>query len=111
MAEVLFTPKAKSDLNEIGDHIAFHLHNKTAARNVISRIRKSVMDLETFPELGTPLSCFNVTCRYLVCGSYMIFYRFSDGTVFIDRIMYGRRDYLAILFSDEFAEENGQESL
>ncbi len=109
MAKVMFTPKAESDLNEIGDYIAFHLHNKPAAQNMVSRIRKAVKDLQRFPELGTPLSFLNANCRYLVCGSYMIFYRLSDGTVRIDCIMYGRRDYLAILFGNEFSEENGPE--
>jgi len=69
MAEVVFTPKAKSDLKKIGDYIAFHLHNKSAARNVIFRIRKSVMNLQSFPEIGTPIFCFNVTYRYLVYGN------------------------------------------
>lgn len=32
----------------------------------------------------------------------MIFYHISGETVWIDRILYGRRDYLAILFGNEF---------
>ena len=110
MTKIVFTPKAKHDLTEIGDYIAFHLHNKTAARNVISRIQKTVMNLQGFPEIGTPLPGSNVTYRYLICGSYMIFYHLSDSSACIDRILYGRRDYLAILFGNEFVEESEPES-
>lgn len=105
MARIVFSPKAKNDLTEIGDYIAFQLHNKLAARNVITKIRNSVYGLKDFPESGTPLTYFDVTYRYLVCGSYMIFYHLSDNNIFIDRILYGRRDYLNILFGDKLSEE------
>jgi hypothetical protein len=32
----------------------------------------------------------------------MVFYHFTDGTVFVDRVLYGRRDYLALLFGEQF---------
>ena len=108
MAKIVFSPKAKNDLTEIGDYIAFQLHNKSAARNIITKIRNSVYVLKDFPESGTPLTYFDVTYRYLVCGSYMIFYHLSDN-IFIDRILYGRRDYLNILFGDKLSEEIEQE--
>ena len=47
----------------------------------------------------------NVPYRYLVCGSYLIFYHLSEDAVHIDRVLYGRRDYMALLFGDELEEE------
>ena len=44
--------------------------------------------------------------RYLVCGSYMVFYHIHIEEVMVDRILYGRRDYLSILFGEEFTEES-----
>ena len=35
----------------------------------------------------------------------MVFYRVSDKDVFIDRVLYGRRDYLRILFADTQEEQ------
>ena len=105
MAKVVFTPQAKRDLTEIGDYIAFQLRNKAAARRVISGIRKTVTQLETFPESGTPLPWDHVTYRYLVSGSYMIFYHLNGTVPCVDRILYGRRDYLALLFGDQLTEE------
>ena len=63
--------------------------------------------LEQFPEAGTPILIPGspVAYRYLVCGSYMAFYHVHNEEVIVDRILYGRRDYLSILFSKELAEE------
>ena len=43
--------------------------------------------------------------RFLVCGSYLIFYHIGGEAVYIDRVLYGRRDYLALLFGDKLEEE------
>lgn len=107
MAKVVFSPAAKADLLEAGDHIAFRLQNKIAARNLIRRIQKTVLTLEQFPDSGTPLECGapQILYRYLLCGNYMIFYHLCKDTACIDRILYGRRDYLSILFGGELSEE------
>lgn len=106
MANIVLSPLAKQDLLEIGDYIAFRLHNKSAARNTISRIQKGIFRLQDFPECGTPLQqpTLHVTYRYLVCGNYMVFYHLAEGNAFIDRVLYGRRDYLSLLFGDELEE-------
>lgn len=104
MDRILFSPQAKSDLVEIGDYIAFQLRNKPAAKGVITRIREQIFSLVQFPESGTPIqfSGSNFVYRYVVCGNYMIFYHLTENAVYIDRILYGRRDYLSILFGNEF---------
>ena len=108
MTKILFSPEARNDLVEIGDYLSRQLRNKSAARNLMTRIQSSVMSLEQFPESGTPLSFAgpSIVYRYLVCGSYMIFYHISLGTVRIDRILYGRRDYLSILFGEQLCDDN-----
>ena len=107
MTKVVFSPAAKKDLVEIGDYVAFKLQNKTAAKNLLQRIEKTVLTLKQFPESGAPLeyAAPHILYRYLICGNYMIFYHLSNETACIDRILYGRRDYLAILFGDELTEE------
>lgn len=108
MTKIVFSPEARQDLSETGDYIAYRLRNKSAARHLLTRIQDTVMSLSQFPESGTPLvlSSPNIAYRYLICGSYMLFYYISENVVHIDRILYGRRDYLAILFGDEFSEES-----
>jgi plasmid stabilization system protein ParE len=56
-----------------------------------------------FPLSGAPLSSiYDIATdyRFLVCGIYIVFYRPQGDAVLIDRILYGRRDYLAVLFGD-----------
>lgn len=107
MADIVFSPEARRDLLEIGDYIAFKLRNKSAARNLMGRIQKTVLVLREFPETGTPLQYAgpHILYRYLICGNYMIFYHLSEDNACIDRILYGRRDYLSILFGDELRDE------
>ena len=46
--------------------------------------------------------------RFLVCDSYMIFYHSEKQEVTIDRVLYGRRDYLRVLFDKtELQEQEG----
>ena len=66
---------------------------------------RSVEDLSPH---GLPLSAVaveNGDYRFLVSGNYMIFYRPHGSDVYVDRVLYGRRDYLRILFGDISSEE------
>lgn len=95
-----YASSARRDLDAIWDHIALELENVTAADRVVDRIVDEVDRLETFAELGAPLSSIaNVEedYRFLVSGSYMIFCRVMGSDVYVDRILYGRRDYLSVL--------------
>lgn len=54
-------------------------------------------------EMGAPLSAivdFETDYRFLVCGNYTAFYRFENRTVYIVRVLYGRRDFMRILFGE-----------
>jgi addiction module RelE/StbE family toxin len=103
MAELHYSPEAANDLAEIKDYISTDLASPVAANNTVAKIAKSIRNLETFPEIGARLSSIiriETDYRFLVCGNYLAFYRVQDGDVYIDRILYGRRDYVAILFGD-----------
>ena len=108
MAEVTVSPLALADLREIADYIEHRLQNPSAALNIIRRLRTAILSLGSYPEKGSSLLVSDrpdCPYRYLVCGSYMVFYHIADDAVRIDRILYGRRDYLTILFSDQLSEE------
>ena len=90
--------EARRDLDEIWDYIASDLENRTSADRVVNQI------LDAADPLGTLLSSIaNVDSdyRYLTSGSYLIFYRIQQNDIFIERILYGRRDYLRVLGVDE----------
>lgn len=109
MAKVNISPAARADLREIGDYVSRELRNPSAALRLMQRIRKSIKPLELFPETGSPLLIGaeqRVPYRFLVCGSYMVFYHLDEDGVLIDRILYGRRDYMALLFGDCLVDED-----
>lgn len=108
MAKLIVSPLARSDMREIGDYISNSLRNPDAALRMVRRFQEAMTPLRQFPEMGSPLLNVGkrgVPYRHLVCGSYMIFYHVADETVRIDRVLYGRRDYMAVLFGDKLEEE------
>ena len=103
MAEIRFSPQAISDLQEAKTYIADELCNKQAAVNTITRIIKKIRILAEFPASGSPLSSvvgFETDYRFLVCGNYTVFYRIENQTVNIIRVLYGRRNFMQILFGE-----------
>jgi len=111
MNKLFISPEARKDLEEIKTYICEELENPIAANNVVSRITKSIKNLKDTPGIGRPLTTkvsFETDYRFLVCGNYLAFYRFEDETAYVDRILYGRRDYVRILFP-EFTEPNNNE--
>lgn len=101
MIEIRFSPDALGDLQEIKGYITDDLQNATAAENTIRTIMDRIQQLIDFPDMGAPLSSVAQTqsdYRYLICGNYTAFYRHEKDTVFIVRVLYGRRDYMRVLF-------------
>ena len=88
-------------MDGIWDYIVSDLQNPSAAERVVDR-------LESHAEIGAPLSSIadiESDYRFLVTGSYLTFYRVRDNHIYVDRVLYGRRDYLRILFGDVQDEE------
>ena len=103
-----YSPGSCRDLDDIWDYIVSELQNRSAAEHVINRIMDAVDHLKNFAEMGTPLSSIadvGTGYRFLVSGNYMVFYRVQGSDVYIDRVLYGRSDYMSILFKDLLREE------
>jgi addiction module RelE/StbE family toxin len=108
VSHIHYTPEAEDDLAAIKKYIAEQLENPVAAVNTVTKIAKRIRKLEQFPELGTWLSSvINIVTdyRFLVCANYLAFYRVDGNDVYIIRVLYGRRDYVAILFGEQLQEE------
>ena len=100
--KILVTPAALQDLKDIQSYIADDLSNPTAAVNTVKKIISTYKKLSDTPLMGTLLQQsihLDIPFRFLVSGSYLIFYKVIDN-VEIHRIIYGRRDYIRILFND-----------
>lgn len=107
MTKVILSAAAKADLQETRRYISSVLTNPSASKQTLKRITTQLHTLEQFPESGTPILIPGspVAYRYLVCGSYMAFYHIRNEEVIVDRVLYGRRDYLSILFGDQLGED------
>ena len=103
--KIRISPTALQDLKEIKAYIETDLSSPEAAKNVVSRIINDYSLLEKSPYIGASLSAkvsFDTDFRYLVSGNYLIFYKVGNEHILIYRILYGRRDYLKIIFDADF---------
>lgn len=101
--KINYSPEAIRDLDEIWEYIAFEFYNAEAAERIVNRIMDTVERLEDFAYTGAMLSSIvdiKSDYRYLVCGDYMIFYRVDKNDIYIDRVLYGKRNYVRVLFPD-----------
>lgn len=88
-------------MDEIWDYISSELQNTSSAERTVNRIMDDVDRLADFAEIGAPLSSIadvGSDYRFLVTGSHLTFYRVYGSDIYVDRVLYGRRDYLRILF-------------
>ncbi len=80
------------------------MQNPESASNTVDGIMDTVDKLNDFPEMGPPLSSITdieSAFRFLVCGNYIAFYHLNGEIVSIDRVLYGKRDYIRVLFEEE----------
>ena len=109
--KIHYSSESRRDLDDIWDYIVSELQNRSAAERVINRIIDAVDPLKNFAEMGTLLSSIadvGTDYRFLVSGNYMVFYRVQGSDVYIDRVLYGRSDYMSVLFKDLLREETAE---
>ncbi|SDX51513.1 type II toxin-antitoxin system RelE/ParE family toxin [Eubacterium barkeri] len=106
-----YATQSRRDLDEIWNYIENELQNPSAAKRTVDHILDDVDQLADFAEIGAPLSSIasvKSDYRFLVTGNYLTFYRVYGSEVYVDRVLYGRRDYLRILFDDVLEEETNE---
>ena len=101
-SKIDYSPRALKDLDEIWDYIEFELCKPSAAQNTVDDIMDKVDGIASFPESGAKLEFENGLdsgYRYVVFKNYLAFYRVRpNNVVYVDRVIYGGRDYMRILF-------------
>ena len=102
--KIEYSPKALKDLDEIWDYIAHDLNNAIAAQHTIDGILDTVDLLSEFPESGQKLifdGGLESGFRFVLYKKYMAFYRIqAENVIYIDRVVYGGRDHLQLLFPE-----------
>lgn len=108
MNNLHLSPEAQSDMAEIKKYITEDLENPIAALSTVKKILSGIRMLQAHAQAGAALSSIaNVESdyRFLVSGNYLTFYRVYGSDVYVDRVLYGRRDYLRILFGDVLEDD------
>ena len=101
MLKIVLSAEARRDLKSIQDYITDEQESPQNALRVIEKILDRIENLLRLPDTGTLLSPkvnFPTNYRYARAASYLIFYRHENNQIFVDRIIHGKRNYLAILF-------------
>ena len=101
MAEHLFySPQAQLDLDEIYDYFANELNDPRKGQGIVGDILSAVERIPgralRYPVVG-PLPFTTDEYRFLTVGSYLVFYRAVSESVYVDRILYKRRDFASLL--------------
>ena len=107
MMKIRINPEVIEDIAEIKRYIREELCNPTAADRVAKRIVSAYKELKNAPYIGSPLDSVlevKTDYRFLVCGSYLIFYKVKDDIVSVYRVMNGRRDYCRQLFGMSYSQ-------
>ncbi|GBR74669.1 toxin ParE [Candidatus Termititenax aidoneus] len=101
MTKLQIAPLARQDLQEIRRYIAAELASPAAAQKILAKILSRISKLARYPKIGASLNSIirpKTDYRFLICENYTIFYRCENKTVYVDRALYSKRDFIKILF-------------
>ena len=102
--EIIITPVAENDLQEIFRYIATELLELQTAISLCDRIEQEILKLDTMSDRHPPYKkepWFSRGLRFFPVGNFLVFYitresdyitRESDCTVHVLRVMYGGRN-------------------
>ena len=102
MYRIVITNRAKYDLIDIGDYIAYTLMALGTARRFIRGLRKVINSLKEMPQRFGLVDDDDLRSKGIYClpyKNYYVFYEIVDimNTVVILRIGYNRRNWKEIL--------------
>lgn len=96
------TQTANVDLDEIVSYIAVELANLQAASDFVDKLQDAIEEARSFPQSGLPVGnefLADKEVRKKLVGNYIMYYMpdYAKKTVFILRIIFGRRNMDEIL--------------
>lgn len=97
--EIEFTEDARDEIREIFEYISKNLVNENAAKRLMKKMRKKVMDLAESPEIYVKIEKkdkLKREFRRMVVDNFVVLYTIDESkkTIYIAHMYYGRRDYL-----------------
>ena len=100
--EVIITPDAEADLEELGDYIAFELLEPATAINYLHDIRQKIYSLSTAPKrykLVDDEPWHSRGQRRMNARNFAVFYILieDEQTVYVQNVIYQKRDIPRVL--------------
>lgn len=96
--KILYLPLAEDDLNEIVDYLLEY--SVSTANAFIDELEKLEERLSTFPESAIQIRDKKLQrkgYRMALVGEYLLFYTLRNESVYVMRILHGKRNYLSFL--------------
>ena len=90
-----FTETARKDLDSTLDYITNELCSPIAAQNFGQKVFESIKNVCTYPDSGMILKnsfIKDTSIRKVLIDNYTLYYKKSDQTIYILRIVYSKRD-------------------
>lgn len=97
--QIKYLKKFDEDLNEILYYITYKLNNKNAAKNILDKIEKSIIDRSYNPEsFEVYITKENREFKWyrIYVNNYIILYTVKDNEMIVTRLLYKRRNIKAI---------------
>ena len=98
MAAVVFSPKSRQDLIDIGDHIA--KDSRASALKFVGELVAQCQRIGRSPHGYAGREDLAPGLRMAALGRYVIFFRVIEGSVRIERVLHGARNLPAVLAPD-----------
>ena len=97
--EIEFTEDARDEIREIYEYISKNLVNEDAAKRLMRKMRKNVMELAESPKIYAKIEKkdrMKREFRRMVIDNFIVLYTIDEAkkTIYISHMYYGRRNYL-----------------
>lgn len=95
-----YSKDARQDLINIKKYIKYNLQEPNIAQKLIMKIKSEVEKLRNNPKIYTIIDddiIKRLEIRKIIIDNYIVFYRINNESIQVVRIMYGRRNWMALL--------------
>lgn len=91
-----YSKAAIRDLDRVWTEVFEASKDISVTEKYIEELMDRVEEKSEYPKTGTPLYHENLFTGYyfIVFKAYLVFYRLEDDTMFVDRVLVGKSDYI-----------------
>ena len=96
---VKYSRKAISDLERIKEEVFQACQDEDTTDRYLTELVTKINEKKAFPESGSPLIFMGIFTgyRFVIYKAYIAFYSIENNMVLVDRILFGKSNYLSIL--------------